>query len=1092
MRNLKKVLTLTLAFVMTLGLMSGFGAGARTNFDDFWMLSENEARAVDVLSELNIVGGTNSAGTIFNPEGTIDRASMAKLIYVAVNRGVDDGAVRFTAEGDNNPFADVSDTHWGNGYINWAFRMGHISGRGVDAAGVRFDPRADVTLIEAARMLLGMLGYDGNQLGFAGSGWETNVANRAMSAGLFHDDFADVGNRQALTRAQAALIVYTAINADSVTTHQGIVNPNRNEVTNRVMSFAENDMGLTRVAGTVIANDGGSLTGATGEAGITRIAPTREFANGNTAAWESESYSVAPLSEIPRIEEIPVASGSDMLGREVWIYVRKNPNNDRIIRAFGSVQEITAATGSYDRNRNTIALARTSGVEIGRGYVAGNNVVAQFPPEIVKVPVYVNGNLLAGTENFLIGGTDFYYGSQNGKEFDNYPNDKSADRRVHTLNSASGITFCGWQSALTNIMYVVNERGVVIRVLAEDWAFGTVTSKTADRLGFTVFANGETESKTNMRDVIGFADVNVRDRILSQNLRGIDGNDVWTVLPAEYITGRVTAVRNDLDDGRGELRINDANYNFTWRATANTAWGTGRTTTAFRDLANAELRFYLDKTGRIIDWDQAPEVIGTQNYLVLTRLVGQRSLDPVTNTETFNVWATVVADDGRGERTYPLASYDPSPIPTSPNTNISTARNLFNHFRPDGATNQYEINFDVEDGKLIAGSAAELYAYSILSNDRLAIRAIQEFEPAVTGNANRPITGSINAGTLPNSLYEAGTRTWNLGAHGSTTLGAPGVAPSAIPNTLSVDATSKFFIRTVREVVVSPGVTEDRVTWTFAEGRPNFDFTAAGGTIYTNRGFTANSRLAVAHLTGVNETDIAGARSWFLLGDNDPGAFSIEWIAERDAWRYRVGLVSLSGVSGMYDAFFEDHGAAIDFKDTIKAGGVVQLNVNENNEITNTAPGDVQHRSFASACDTITTPVQPENSWIIGYLVDKDEYNAAVIGCGTVSANIIGDPDNADGRIWNNDRIKTLQLADEVVCIDLGWGSGTLINIANFVTMPVPDTTTNNADEPSGSNSERGSKYLFQLNRDGEIVTMIRLVAADRQFALRDGKIRFV
>ena len=71
MRNLKKVLSLSLALVMLLGLMV-VGAGAATTFADLKdkdEISENYAEAVDLLTALGVLEGNENDE--FMPTGTL-------------------------------------------------------------------------------------------------------------------------------------------------------------------------------------------------------------------------------------------------------------------------------------------------------------------------------------------------------------------------------------------------------------------------------------------------------------------------------------------------------------------------------------------------------------------------------------------------------------------------------------------------------------------------------------------------------------------------------------------------------------------------------------------------------------------------------------------------------------------------------------------------------------------------------------------------------------------------------------------------------------------------------------------------------------
>ena len=85
------------------------------------------------------------------------RAEMAKMLCVAINGGVDP----VLGVKDTPTFTDIKGT-WAESYIEYCAANGIIAGRGNN----KFDPTGTVSATEAAKMLLGVLGYNAEK-----SGW---------------------------------------------------------------------------------------------------------------------------------------------------------------------------------------------------------------------------------------------------------------------------------------------------------------------------------------------------------------------------------------------------------------------------------------------------------------------------------------------------------------------------------------------------------------------------------------------------------------------------------------------------------------------------------------------------------------------------------------------------------------------------------------------------------------------------------------------------------------------------------------------------------------------------------------------------------
>ena len=166
MKNLKKVLALSLVVVMIFGIMITASAklDAYTDAEQI-----NYTEAVDLLTGIGVLEGMTS--TTFEPQGTLTREQAAKIItYLAVGSTAAE-AMRAVAA----PFDDVAANRWSAGFIAYCVNEGIINGRGDGT----FGPTDKVTGLEFAKMLLCLIGYGANDE-FIGEKWAVETAKVAL------------------------------------------------------------------------------------------------------------------------------------------------------------------------------------------------------------------------------------------------------------------------------------------------------------------------------------------------------------------------------------------------------------------------------------------------------------------------------------------------------------------------------------------------------------------------------------------------------------------------------------------------------------------------------------------------------------------------------------------------------------------------------------------------------------------------------------------------------------------------------------------------------------------------------------------------
>ena len=198
MKNLKRIFSLALAGTMLAGMLT-IGASAAEFTDDEKIVNQN---AVDTMVALNIISGKPDGS--FDPEATVTRAEMAKMITVALNGGKDPVLGTKTTP----TFSDIKG-HWAEKYIEYCANLGIINGRGNGT----FDPAGTVTGSEAAKMVLVAMGYDSTVFKFTGADWALNVnieANNATPYKLY-EEIENVDPNAGLSRDNAAQLIFNGV-----------------------------------------------------------------------------------------------------------------------------------------------------------------------------------------------------------------------------------------------------------------------------------------------------------------------------------------------------------------------------------------------------------------------------------------------------------------------------------------------------------------------------------------------------------------------------------------------------------------------------------------------------------------------------------------------------------------------------------------------------------------------------------------------------------------------------------------------------------------------------------------------------------------
>ena len=578
MRNLQRALSLALALVMVLSMMVvGTSAVSADDFSDSADIVNKEA--VTVLATLGVITGNDDGS--YAPADTISRAEMSTIICRVLNGGKDP----VLGESVTNTYTDTA-SHWAKNYIEYCTTLGIIAGKGDGT----FDPEGDVTVAEAAKMVLVALGYNAPMEGYTGANWQINVDARANPLGLY-DDLTYTTTSAPLTRDNAAQMLYNALDCDMVkysvvldTTSSTVISTTQLEVTDETL--LEDKFNAVKVEGVVIANEEANLEAS---------------ASGNGTSLEAGKTKIQIDGEADQdfylgTKTFSVSSSLDELGRYVAIYVKKE-NNSANAQVLGSV--------IVSEDNKVITDASSDDIET----VADDNDL----------------NLTANT---LVA------------------------KNYQGLTELGSLSDDDGTAGVQKVLIDNDDDGDVDYVLLNTWYFGRVTTYVASGDGSIAIDVGATQrdqkfydkSVTKLTaddkdDVVGFDDVAKDDYVLAQYI----GGDLHVEL-AEAVTGNVESYKyNDAGTLITKVTVDGTEYNV-----SNVTGYTGgdddirKAADDADEFVTNDASVYLDKNGYVVAIGEAEANAG-KYAMVLA--VGQNIEDRVKVALADGTIATYTLND---------------------------------------------------------------------------------------------------------------------------------------------------------------------------------------------------------------------------------------------------------------------------------------------------------------------------------------------------------------------------------------------------------------------------------------------------------------
>ncbi len=356
MRNLKKILALALVFAMAFT----FTAGA-ADFTDKAEIGADYVDDVNMLVELGVIAGYPDGS--FGPQKNITRAEFAKMAYT-LKYGSDKDGELFAAQ--KSAFTDVegdSNVAWAKGYINYCANQKIVSGVGNN----KFNPQGNITVAEATKMILVIMGCDPAKEGFTGANWAANVTSKAIDLGVFDGwtgDPTSLATRELVAKLMrnaifAPVYTYSAITGTgSQLTALGAKNE----------TLGEQTMGLKSVTGIVVANENYFIDKNEEGEDIDALVSTVADEDESTIYYEKKD---SDGDIIKRVLTIDRALADDMLGAKVNVFFQAD----------------VASSAEYDYKNVEV---------IGDVLLNSDTVVYEVPS--IDVDLYPNGGTESATK----------------------------------------------------------------------------------------------------------------------------------------------------------------------------------------------------------------------------------------------------------------------------------------------------------------------------------------------------------------------------------------------------------------------------------------------------------------------------------------------------------------------------------------------------------------------------------------------------------------------------------------------------------------------------------------------------------------------
>ena len=437
------------------------GAGAA--FSDQSKIKNTEA--VDMCTALNIIGGYPD-GT-FKPEGNITRAEVTKMICVALNGGKEPNV----GTNATPTFSDVRtnpNCAWAEGYIESCYAQGIVSGVG----GGKFAPAGNVTATQMAKMLLVALGYNADNEGFTGNAWATNVNVRASQKGLY-EDLENIDVNAALTRDNAAQMIWNALNAYEVEYKTTLITDSKGQLTSQITvqdKLVQGTKGFVKITLLEDKYESTTVTGTLSKIEWNDTDKEYKYTISKNAKAENakDGKDTEDTTGDPTFKS--AADFSDLFGMNVKVVYNENKKTNDI-KVFGIVPKDSKvlATGIL----NDIEYSDTNEIKVdGTKYKTDEAVLGD---KALQAQAFNGGkgDLFKDTKNL----SDSLAGYYSATVIDN-DNDGKADLVVYLPVTVAKVTYAGTKSITAGASYKYEDHDIVSGIEKDDYVVITAKDNT--------------------------------------------------------------------------------------------------------------------------------------------------------------------------------------------------------------------------------------------------------------------------------------------------------------------------------------------------------------------------------------------------------------------------------------------------------------------------------------------------------------------------------------------------------------------------------------------------------------------------------------